>query len=100
MIIFELFVLHIKLKFMTRSSWYISWKFIQLLYFSNTAQILSKAVGDQITLIYALYYLGFNTSHSNYDGLIQYKLVTSLKLESHKNFTIIQINYCTQRCKY
>ena len=52
------------------------------------------------TYIYALYYLGFNTSHSNYDGLIQYKLVTSLKLESHKNFTVIQVNYCTQRCKY
>ena len=32
-------------------SWYILWKFIQLLYFSNTAQIISKAVGDQITLI-------------------------------------------------
>ena len=70
-------------------SWYISWRFIQLLYFSNTIQILSKAVGDKITLIYALYYLGFNTSHSNYDGLIQYKPVTSLKLESYKNFTVI-----------
>ena len=75
-------------------------EFIQLLYFSNTAQILSNAAGDQITLIYALYYLGFNTSHSNYDGLIQQKLVTSLKRESYKNFTVIQLNYCTQRCKY
>ena len=56
--------------------------------------------GDKITLIYALYYLGFNTSHGNYDGLIQYKPVTSLKLESYKNFTVIQVNYCTQRCKY
>ena len=91
---------NIKSKFMICFPWYILWTFIQLLYFSNTAQILSKAMGDQITLIYALYYLGFNTSHSKYDGLIQYKLVTSLKLKSYKNFTVIQVNYCTQRCKY
>ena len=44
--------------------------------------------------------LGINTSHSNYDGLIQQKLVTSFKFESYKNFTVIQVNYCTQRCKY